>query len=178
MTPVMPIDDALIRLQQSPLGKATYVRVQTDTGHWETVWLVRDEARHLASLGPTPAVEFRAGAFDEGGVVVLPILVHLGQVEQVCLYDTYLNAYQIEGENVYLQDLARQDRLHLHLYDESAQLVRTLTAANTLDDFARGVLERQAAYQPATEAAFAYACERLSANHADILGLWQTLGAR
>jgi hypothetical protein len=140
------------------------------------VWLARDEARRWTTLGATPAVEFRAGAFDEGGVVVLPILVRLGQMEPVCIYDTYLNAYQIEGENIYLQDLVRQDRLHLHLYDEVGHLVRTLTAPNTLRDFAQDVLERQAAYQPATEAAFTYARQRLYANYTDVQGLWQALG--
>jgi hypothetical protein len=67
-----PLTDSLARLQQAPLGKALYSREQADDGRWETAWLVREAAGLLASLGSQPAVEFRAEAFDEGGVVVLP----------------------------------------------------------------------------------------------------------
>lgn len=175
MMPLTPVDDALMTLQQGPVGKAQYARQQTQTGQWETVWLVRDEARRLTNLGPMPAMEFRAGAFDEGGVVVLPILVCLGQGESARIYDTYVNAYQIEGENVYLHDLSEQDHLPLHLYDEGGQLLRTLTAPNNLRNFAQGILEQQASYQPATEAALAYARERLYANYPDVQALWQAL---
>jgi hypothetical protein len=178
MTPVMPLDEALTRLQQQPLGKATYARVQTENGRWETAWLIRDEARRLTALGPTPAIECRAGAFDEEGVGVLPILMRFSHLEQSYIYDTCLDAAQVEGENVFLQDLARQDRLHFQLYDESGQLVRTLTTPNSLRDFAQGVLQRLGAYQPATQAAFAYARERFYANYTEVHELWQALARR
>ena len=109
-----PMTDSLARLQQAPLGKALYTREQTDDGHWETAWLVRDQAGMLAALGPQPTVEFRADAFDEGGVVVLPMLLRLGSEAAGCVYDTWMNAFQIEGENVYLQDLARQSQIRIH----------------------------------------------------------------
>jgi hypothetical protein len=168
--------DALARLQRAPLGNGSYAREQADNGRWETVWLVRDEARRLASLGMEPAVEFRAGAFDEGGVVVLPILLRLGTEDLGHVYDTYMNAYQIEGENVYLQDLAGQDHIRIHLYDDGGQLVHTLTAPNRLREWAMAVLERQTHYQPSTPAAFVYARERLAANYTDVHALWQALG--
>ena len=108
--------------------------------------------------------------------MVLPILVRLSQQASVYIYDTCLNAFQIEGENIYLRDLIRQDRLPLHLYDEGGCLRRTLMAANSLRGFAQGVLERQAAYQAATEAAFAYARQRLYARYTEVESLWQALG--
>jgi hypothetical protein len=178
MIPNTPFTDALTRLQHGPLGEGLYVREQMDSGRWETVWLIRDEAKRLASLGPEPAVEFRAGAFDEGGVVVLPILLRLGTEEPGCLYDTWMNAYQIEGENVYLQDLARQDHICIHLCDDTGRPVHTLTAPNRLCELALAVLTRQADYQPSTPAAFEYARERLYANYADMQALWHALGPR
>jgi hypothetical protein len=171
-----PLADTLARLRQGPAGRALYTRVQAEDGHWETVWLIRDEAQCLETLGPAPAVEFRAGAFDEGGVVVLPILLRLGPEESGRIYDTCINAYQIEGENIYLQDLVRQDRIHIHLYDDDGELVHTLTAPNSLRGLAQSVLERQSAYQPSTTAAFEYAHERLYANYADVWALWHALG--
>ena len=171
-----PLADTLARLRQGPPGRALYTRVQAADGHWETVWLIRDASQRLEMLGQAPAVEFRADAFDEGGVVVLPILVRLGLEEPGYVYDTCINAYQIEGENVYLQDLVRQDRIPIHLYDDEGELVRTLTAPNSLRELARRVLEAQPSYQPSTEAAFEYARQRLYANYADVGALWQALG--
>ena len=171
-----PLADTLARLRQGPPGRALYTRVQAEDGHWETVWLLCDESQRLETLGPAPAVEFRAGAFDEGGVVVLPILVRLGSEESGYIYDTWINAYQIEGENVYLQDLVRQDRIHIHLYDNDGELVHTLTAPNGLRGFAQGVLEQQSSYQPSTTAAFEYARQRLYTNYADVWTLWHALG--
>jgi hypothetical protein len=178
MTPDTPFTDALTHLQDAPLGAGLYVREQMDNGHWETVWLIRDEAKWLASLGPEPVVEFRARAFDEGGVVVLPILLRLGTEESGCVYDTWMNAYQIEGQNVHLQDLARQDRICIHLYDEAGRPVQTLTAPNSLCELALSVLTRQADYQPSTPAAFEYARERFYANYTDVRALWHALGQR
>jgi hypothetical protein len=173
-----PLTDALARLQHAPLGKADYTREQADDGHWETAWLVRDAAGLLASLGSQPAVEFRAGAFDEGGVVVLPILLRLGTDASGCMYDTWMNAYQIEGENVYLQDLARQDRIRIHLYDDAGRPLHTLTAPNHLRGLATTVFDHRASYQPSTEAAFAYARERFLANYTDMEALWHVLRPR
>jgi hypothetical protein len=178
MTIDTPLTDAVATLQRSSLGKALYAREQADNGRWETVWLVRDEARQLAALGPEPAVEFRAGAFDEGGVVVLPILLRLGPEETGYVYDTWMNAYQIEGENVYLQDLARQDRIRIHLYDDAGQSVQTVTAPNHLRELAMDVLGRQASYQPSTPAAFEYGYERFFANYTDLEALWHVLKPR
>jgi hypothetical protein len=173
-----PFTDSLARLQQAPLGKALYSRELADDGRWETAWLVREAAGLLASLGSQPAVEFRAEAFDEGGVVVLPILLRLGTEASGCVYDTWVNAYQIEGENVYLQDLARQDRIRLHLYDDAGQPLHTLTAPNQLRGLAISVLDHRADYQPCTEAAFAYARERFLANYTDLDALWHVLRPR
>jgi len=170
-----PLTDSLARLQQAPLGKALYSREQADDGRWETAWLVRDAAALLVSLGSQPAVEFRADAFDKGGVVVLPILLRLGTDASGCVYDTWINAYQIEGENVYLQDLARQDRIRIHLYDDAGRPLHTLTAPNHLRGLATTVLDRRASYQPCTEAAFAYARERFLANYTDLEALWHVL---
>jgi hypothetical protein len=178
MTPDMPITEALTRLQDAPLGESLYVREQMENGRWETVWLIHDEAKRLASLGPEPAVEFRAGAFDEGGVVVLPILLRLGPEEPGCVYDTWMNAYQIEGQNVYLQDLARQDHICIHLCDEAGREVQTLTVPNCLCELALAVLMRQVDYQPSTPAAFEYARERFYANYTDVQALWHALGPR
>jgi hypothetical protein len=178
MTFDTPLTDAVARLQRASLGKGLYTREQAEDGRWETVWLVRDEAGRLASLGAEPAVEFRADAFDEGGVVVLPILLRLGTEEAGCVYDTWMNAYQIEGENVYLQDLARQDHIRIHLYDDAGQPVQTVTVPNRLRQLAMDVLARQASYQPSTPAAFEYACERFFANYADLRALWHVLEPR
>jgi hypothetical protein len=161
MTFDTPLTDAVARLQRDSIGKGLYAREQAEDGHWETVWLVRDEARKLAALGSEPAVEFRAAAFDEGGVVVLPILLRLGPEETGYVYDTWMNAYQIEGENVYLQDLARQDHIRIHLYDDAGQPVQTVIVPNRLRQLAMDVLARQASYQPSTPAAFEYGCEAL-----------------
>jgi hypothetical protein len=169
-----PFTDALARLQRAPLGNALYEREQADDGRWETVWLARDEARRWASLGPA-AVEFRAAAFDEGGVVVLPILLRLGMEAPGSIYETCMNAYQIEGENVYLQDLARQGHIRIHLYDDAGRPVQSLMAPNRLRELAMDVLARQADYQPSTMAAFEYAREHLYANYADMYALWQAL---
>jgi hypothetical protein len=178
MTPDTPLTDAVARLQQAPLGKALYARQQGEDGRWETVWLVRDEARQLASPGPEPAVEFRAGAFDQGGVLVLPILLRVGTQEPGCVYDTWINASQIEGENIYLQDLSRQEHIRVYLYVGTAQPVHAVTVPNRLRELAMGVLARQADYQPSTETAFEYACERFLANYTDVQALWHVLGSR
>jgi hypothetical protein len=185
MIPDTPLTDTLMRLQQDSPGRALYTREAVDNEHWETVWVICDESECLAGLGSEPTVEFRAGmvefragAFDEGGIVVLPILLRVGFDEPGRIYDTCINAYQIEGENVYLQDLARQDHIRIHLYDEHGQMVGTLTAPNSLRAFAQGVLERQASYQPSTQAAFEYARDKLYATYDDVQGLWRVLGQR
>lgn len=177
-TPDTPLDEALIRLRQRPLGSGEYVRQQVDNGRWETVWVIYDESRRLPPMPSEPPVEFRAGAFDEGGVVVLPILLRIGRDEPGRIYDTCMNAYQIEGENVHLHDLAQQERIRIHLCDEHGQVRGTLTAANSLQMFARHVLEQQFAYQPSTMAAFEYARGKLYDNYGDVQRLWQALERR
>jgi hypothetical protein len=173
-----PLTDALVRLQHAPLGKCVYTREQVDGGRWETAWLVCDDAGLWASLGPQPAVEFRADAFDKGGVVVLPILLCLGTEKSGCIYDTWMNAYQIEGENIYLQDLARQDRIRIHLYNEAGQSVHILTAPNHLRGLTTAVLERQPSYQASTQAAFEYARESFMTNYTGVEALWHVLKPR
>jgi len=183
MTPDTPLTDTLTRLQQDSPGRALYTREAVDNEHWETVWVIYDKSQYLTGLGSEPTmefragtVEFRAGAFDEGGVVVLPVLLRVGFDEPGRIYNTYINAYQVEGENVYLQDLARQDHIRIHLYDEHGQMMGTLTAPNSLRTFARGVLERQASYQPSTQAAFEYARDKLYATYGSTEELWRVLG--
>jgi hypothetical protein len=178
MTPDTPIANTLLDLRQGSPGRAVYTRELLDNSHWETVWVIYDESRRLAHLDSEPTVEFRAGAFDEGGVVVLPILLRIGADDPDRIYDTCINAYQIEGENIYLQDLARQERLHIHLYDERGQRQGTLTVPNSLRTLAQSVLERQTAYQPSTMAAFEYARDKLYIDHGDVPGLWKALGQR
>jgi hypothetical protein len=178
MTLDTPLTDAVARIQEAPLGKALYTRQQGDDGCWETVWLVRDEVRRLASLDPGLAIEFRAGAFDQGVVLVLPILLRVGTQEPALVYDTWMNAYQVEGQNIYLQDLARQDHIRVYLYVDAGQPVHTVTAPNRLGELAMAVLARQAEYQPSTPAAFEFACERFLANYADVQALWHVLGPR
>jgi hypothetical protein len=175
MTPNMSLADTVRHLREGPLGKAQYTRELVDNSYWETVWVVYDEARHLTPLGWAPTVEFRAAAFDEGGVVVLPILLRIGLENRGPIYDTYVQAYDIEGENIYLQDLARQDAIRTHLYDEQGRLRDTLTTPNRLQTLARRVLEQQYAYQPSTAAAFEYARDKLYDTHVDVQGLWQAL---
>jgi len=173
-----PFTDSLAHLQRAPLGKALYSREQTDNGRWETAWLVRDEAGLFASFGPQPAVEFRADAFDKGGVVVLPILLRLGTDALGCVYDTWMNAYQIEGENVYLQDLARQDRIRIHIYDDAGRSLPILKTPNHLRGLASAVLDRQPSCQASTEAAFEYARQRFLANYTGVEALWHVLKPR
>jgi hypothetical protein len=178
MTPDTPLAKALLDLRQGSPGKAAYTRELLDSSHWETVWVIYDETRRLSHLGSEPAVEFRAGAFDEGGVVVLPILLRIGGDAPEHIYDTCINAYQVEGENIYLQDLARQERLRIHLYDERGQWRDTLTVPNSLQALAQSVLERQTAYQPSTMAAFEYARDKLYRDRGAVPGLWRALGRR
>lgn len=178
MTPDTPLANALLDLRQGAPGRAVYTRELVDDSHWETVWLIYDESRRLAHLGSEPTVEFRAGAFDEGGVVVLPVLLRIGGDDPDQIYETCMNAYQIEGENIYLHDLAWQEHLRLHLYDERGQWQDTLTVPNSLQALAHGVLERRAAYQPSTNAAFEYARDKLYGDSGDVPGLWQALGQR
>jgi hypothetical protein len=178
MTVDTPLTEAVARLQQAPIGKALYTRQQGEDGRWETVWLVRDETKQLDSPGPGLAVEFRAGGFDEGGVLVLPILLRVGTQDPPCVYDTWMNAYQVEGENIYLQDLARQDLIHVYLYVDTAQPVHAVTVPNRLRELAMGVLARQADYQASTAAAFEHARERFMAHYPDVRALWRVLGPR
>jgi hypothetical protein len=179
MTPDTPLANALLDLQQGSPGRAVYTRELVDNNsHWETVWVIYDESRRLTHLGPEPTVEFRAGAFDEGGVVVLPVLLHIGGDDTDHIYDTCINVYQIEGENIYLQDLARQERLRIHLYGERGQWQDTLTVPNSLQALAQSVLERQTTYQPSTMAAFEYARDKLYSDRGDVPGLWQALEQR
>jgi hypothetical protein len=178
MTPDTPLANALLDLRQGSPGRAVYTRELVDDSHWETVWVIYEESRRLTRLGSEPTVEFRAGAFDEGGVVILPVLLRIGGDAPDHIYDTCINAYQIEGENIYLQDLARQERLRIHLYDERGQWQDTLTVPNNLQALAQSVLERQTAYQPSTMAAFEYARDKLYSDRGDAPGLWQALGQR
>jgi hypothetical protein len=176
MTPDLSIVDTVSSLRRGPLGNARCTREFVDSSQWETVWVVYDESRRLTPMSSVPAVEFRAGAFDEGGVVVVPVLLRLGLEARGPIYDTYIHAYDIEGGNLYLQDLARQEAIRMHLYDEQARLRDTLTVANSLRTLAQRVLERQYAYQPSTPAAFEYARDKLYDAHIDVQGLWQALG--
>lgn len=185
MTPDTLLADMSPRVRQKSPGKALYTRQPVDNDRWETVWLIYDESRCLQGLGlelrvefRAGTVEFRAGAFDEGGVVVLPILPRVGFDAPEHIYETCMNTYQIKGENVYLQDLARQAHIRIHLCDEHGQMLGTLTAPNSLQPFAQGVLERQAAYQPSTQAAFEYARDKLCATYVDVQALWQVVGRR
>lgn len=178
MIPDTPLAGALLDLRQGLPGRAVYTRELLDNSHWETIWVIYDESQRLTRTGSEPTVELRASAFDEGGVVVLPILLRIGLDKLDRIYDTCINAYQVEGENIYLQDLARQEQLRIHLFDERGKQQGTLTVPNSLRALARSVLERQVAYQPSTMAAFEYARDKLYIDHGDVSGLWQALGQR
>jgi hypothetical protein len=178
MIPDSPLADTLTRLRQDIPGKAEYTRESVDNGHWETAWVIYDNSQNLTAQGAEPTVEFRTGAFDEGGVVVLPILLRVSFNEPGQIYETWMNAYQIEGKNVYLQDLAQQDHIRIHLYGEPGQLLGTLMVPNSLQTLAQNVLERQTAYQPSTPAAFEYARDKLYAACTDVQALWRVLGQR
>jgi hypothetical protein len=89
-----------------------------------------------------------------------------------------MNAYQVEGENIYLQDLARQDHIRVYLYVDTAQPVHAVTVANRLGELAMGVLARRTDYQASTPAAFEHAWARFLSNYADVLALWHVLGPR
>jgi hypothetical protein len=174
MTPDTPVLEALTRLQGAR-GQALYARERLDHVAWETVWLIYDEVTRLGALGSEPGVEFHAGAFDEGGVVVMPILLRLGTDALGYVYDTWMNAYQIEGVNVYLEDLSRQDQLRIHLYSDADRLLQTLTLPNSLRRLAKDVWAQRTNYYPSTAAAFTYACERFLSNYADLEALWRDL---
>lgn len=68
-------------LATRPPGSALYTRARADGGPWETVWLIREETARLTTLGEAPDVEWRAAAWDEQGLLVIPILVRVWDVQ-------------------------------------------------------------------------------------------------
>ena len=83
-------------------------------------------------MGSVPTVEFRAERVRQGG--------RCGPADSSAdrpwargpIYDTYIHAYDIEGDNLYLQDLAGQEAIRMHLYDGQGRLRDTLMITNSL----------------------------------------------
>ena len=179
--PESPLVDPLSILLQRPPGSALYTRMQLDGGAWEIAWLLREESARIRALGPGPDVEFRAGAmpqrFQGREILLIPIVVRVGLEVQEHLWESWLNVHQGEPEGglVYLQDLARQDRLTLHWYGDHRTRERSLVVSNQLRAFAQQAMSEAEQYQPWPMLAFDRARAQLEQRYPSVLALWQAL---
>lgn len=180
--PESPRVDPLAVLLSQPPGSCVYTRMQIDAGAWEVAWLLREDSARIRALGPGPDVECRAGAlpqrFHGQEILLIPILVRVGPGVQENLWETWLNVYQDEGGIVYLHDLARQDRLTLHVYGDRGTRERSLVVSNQLRTFAEQALVEAERYPPWSMHAYDRARAQCYRRYPTVLALWEALGRR
>jgi hypothetical protein len=136
--PVAPID--LVR--QLSRGTALFGAGPDDHGRGEVALLLRGESAHLASLGESPDVQFRAGVLTlaEAGVALVPVVVCLGrEPEPQNLYEAWVND-SVLGIGETLQALAVQEGIVVQLHGDDCRLERVLRVPNPLQAFARQAL--------------------------------------
>ena len=130
---------ALDFIRTRPPGSAVCGRESQDLEHWEIGWLVREEDRRIAALGPHPDIEFRAGVLTIAGVDLVPVLVRVGPESTESVYETWIN--HRDGEQK-LEILAAQPRIPVHLVGDSGHVARSLGISNQLAPFAGAAIER------------------------------------
>lgn len=173
----IPPTDAVSVLRAMPPGMALYTREQIDRGAWEVAWLVREETGRIEGLGPHPEIEFRAGAIEQDGILLLPILLRVGPFTADSVYETWMNAHQPErAGQLAIGDLAIQPRLVVHLYGDDCRLVRSLRVGNHLQVWARKALSRVTTDPPWTMSAFDEAREQIYARYTRVVDLWNGMG--
>jgi hypothetical protein len=176
MGPLQPMNtDSLAVLARMRPGSALFAREQLDQGPWEIAWLVREESARIAGLGPAPEIEFRAGVFEEGPVLLVPVLVRVGPQSKQAVYESWINQHA-EGMGGTLETLADQPRLVVHLYGEGCGLVRTLTIGNQLATFAGQALAAIVGRPTWSMEAFDQAREQVYQQYPQVWDLWRALG--
>ena len=134
------------------------------------------------SLWPCTVAHCQLGAmpqrFQGREILLIPIVVRVGLEVQEHLWESWLNVHQGEPEGglVYLQDLARQDRLTLHWYGDHRTRERSLVVSNQLRAFAQQAMSEAEQYQPWPMLAFDRARAQLEQRYPSVLALWQALG--
>lgn len=170
--------DALTLIRQAQPGTALYGREQRDAGAWEVAWYIREESARIARLGAGPAIEVRAGAIEQAGITLIPVLVRIGAVHPESIYESWLNAHQPETAGLAaLGDLATQPQLAVHLVGDRGAIERSLAVGNRLQGFAREVLTQLRTQPPWSMAAFDAAREEVYARHPTVHALWLALSS-
>lgn len=168
--------EALIRTADP--GHAFFARVrfkEDEEEAWETAWFVREDTARIRAFGARPKIEFRVGALEQDGSVLVPILILVGPLRNETLYETWLNAHAAGGGDS-LEDLARQPRLPLLFYGDAGERERALAGRNSLAPFFEEVKTRISSVPAWPMAAFDRARERFCAGAPRVMDLWSLLG--
>jgi len=126
-------------------------RIEIDE-RWQTVCLVRESSARIVRLGKCPPVEFRAGALEQGGVLLVPMLVRIDGR----LYATWVDYCDpgVGDTPAVIRDLSEQPHILVRMYGDRYEQERVLSVPNPLRRWFGDLHDRLDAAPPWTPGEF------------------------
>lgn len=169
--------DPIDLLLKMPYGSSLYSAVQLDKDRWEIAWLLREEVKRCKALGPSPWVQWRCGAIEQDGVLLIPVLLSIGTVSPEHIWEVWINHHQHDAISP-LFLLAEQDRLTIHFYDHATTPVCSIQTSNGLRDFSIEAVRRLADAPRWTMAEFDRARQKTYKRWPSVMDLWNEIHHR
>lgn len=162
-------------LAQMPVLSARYIKWGENCPDQETGFIIKDEDKYIAQISQRPLIGMRAGLIGIDQIYpVYPVVVILFISHSY--YETWWNYHQIGGGEEYFKDLATQDLIMLHLYNQEGERKRSIRVTNGLKQGFSQYLEILRKTTPWPMEAFDKAKEELYTIYPTAGHLWDAIG--
>jgi len=131
-------------------------------------FMIREDARRVERLDKNPAVEIRAGGFEQDDVLAVAVMFRIGAE----LYECWFNFCQDGGGEKYFRNLAEENTFVIAFY--APELSKAIRVRNRLKSFFQQMLER-AAGRTWSMSEFDAARNKIYARYPGVPVLWNAL---
>lgn len=174
--PMPQPDDPEEFIRNSPCGTVIYGFAEEE-GDMYIDFLVREKNDVILELPKDPAVEIRAGAVLQDGVLVVAVMARFTKDGPV--YETFWNYHRAEPNSPHgniFEHMCDEPVLAFHFYDDEGKLADVIQVKNSMRPFFADILQQIPSLRPWTLQEFEDAKQAVTEVFPSINNLWEALG--
>jgi|GEM_PF-1812588 len=174
--PLPQPDDPEEFISTAPCGTVIY-GFSEEEGKMYIDFLVREKDAVILEMPKDPAVEIRAGAVLQDGILVVAVMARFTKKGPV--YETFWNYYRTEPRSPHgniFEHMCEEPLLAFHFYGDEGKLADVIQVKNSMRPFFSDILQQIPSLRPWTLQEFENAKHALIEAFPSVNDLWNALG--
>lgn len=163
-------------IRASPRGTVIYGFSQEE-GKTYIDFLVRESNGGISEIPKNPAVEVRAGAVIEEGILIVTVLIRFAPEGPI--YETFWNYHRVDyraAEGNIFEHMCAEENLTFHFYNDEGEVADVIQVSNSMRPFFSDIVQQVVALRPWTLEEFDRAKQAVVAAYPTASALWDALG--